>query len=103
MIRVISGLLFTLVLSAMSSICAADSPEVHPCTGDKIPLSTEKAVVSAIECLYDAKVAKVEKVTQGGQWLYRLRLLTPSGRVKTVDVDPQTGMPTDPKELEAFK
>lgn len=75
----------------------------HPCTGESIPLTTEKSVVAAIECLYDARVAKVSKVDGiGNSWFYQLRILSANGRVKTIDVNPETGLPLDSAELEAL-
>jgi len=103
MIRMIGGLLFAFALSFMTYADDLGWPDGHPCTGDKIPLTTEKSVVLAIQCLYDGRVAKVEKVnTDGNKWFYQLRVLLPGGRIKTIDVHPETGMPLDPKELEAI-
>lgn len=91
MTRMISGLLFALMLHTINPLFAADN--VHPCTGEALPLTSEKSVVRAVECLYDGQVAKVERVNQGKSWFYRLRVLIPGGRIKTVDVDPESGMP----------
>ncbi|TCS40012.1 PepSY domain-containing protein [Reinekea marinisedimentorum] len=91
MTRMISGLLFALMVQAMTPLFGAD--QVHPCTGEALPLTSEKSVVRAVECLYDGQVAKVERVTQGKSWYYRLRVLIPGGRIKTVDIDPESGMP----------
>ena len=100
MIKMIGGLVFTLVVSVLSF--AEDWPDVHPCTGEKIPFTTEKSVVLAIECLYDGRVAKVTQVNKGdGNWYYELRVLLPGGRIKNIDVRPETGLPLDPAELEA--
>lgn len=79
-----------------------DWPATHPCTQATIPLTTEKAVVAGIECLYKGRVAKVSQVTgAGGTWHYQLKILIPGGRIKTIDVRPETGLPLDPSELEA--
>ena len=103
MIKIIAGLLFSMGLALMAS---ADDPArqgLHPCTGEKLPLSTEKSIVKAIECLYQGRVAKVEIIqSSGNSWFYQLRVLIPGGRIKTVDVNPETGMPLDAKELEAL-
>jgi hypothetical protein len=87
----ISGLLFALMLQATTPLFGAGN--VHPCTGEALPLTSEKSVVRAVECLYDGQVAKVEKVNQGKSWFYRLRVLSSGGRIKTVDIDPESGMP----------
>ena len=98
MIKMIGGLLVFLTLSV---VCLADRPSKHPCTQESIPLTTEKSVVKAIECLYQGRVAKVTKVDgRNGTWFYQLRILISGGRVKTVDVNPQTGLPMDTAELE---
>lgn len=102
MIKMIGGLLFTLVVSAISFADDLGWPDVHPCTGEKIPLTTEKSVVLAIECLYKGRVAKVTQVNKSdGNWYYELRVLIPGGRIKNIDVRPETGLPLDPVELEA--
>lgn len=89
MTRMISGLVFTLLLQGFGAVYGAE----HPCTGETLPLTSEKSVVRAVECLLDGNVAKVEKVKQGKSWHYRLRVLLPGGRIKNVDVNPETGMP----------
>jgi len=68
----------------------------HPCTGTPLPLTTESAVVQAAECLFNGRVVKVERVSDGSDWAYRLRLLLEAGRVRTVDLNRSTGMPVDP-------
>ncbi|WP_320823001.1 hypothetical protein [Reinekea sp.] len=101
MIKMMTGLLLLLGLAAVPF---ADDLSQHPCTGAKIPLTTEKAVVLAIECLYQGRVAKVELIQLGGNnWFYQLRVLIPGGRIKTLDVNPETGLPLDPDELEALQ
>lgn len=102
MFRMFGGVLITLMLSVIVIADDPNWPDTHPCTGAAIPLSSEKAVVSAIECLYEGRVAKVSQVTnKGSDWYYELRVLIPGGRVKTLDVHPQTGLPLEPTELEA--
>ncbi|WP_196158324.1 PepSY domain-containing protein [Reinekea sp. G2M2-21] len=102
MIKMIGGLLFSLAVSAIVHADDLSRPDVHPCTGEKIPLTSEKSVVLAIECLYDGRVAKVTQVqSANGQWYYELRVLIPGGRIKNIDVNPETGLPLDPAELEA--
>ena len=93
-------LLFGLTLAVMVRAESADWPETHPCTGAPIPLSTERDVVQAAECLFKGRVVKVERAGGGDDWVYRLRILLNEGRVKTVDLHPQTGLPTDPAVLE---
>lgn len=94
-----------LIFLALGSVSLADSPtrpDRHPCTKEQIPLTTEKAVVQAVECLYKGRVAKVTRVDgRNGSWFYQLRILISGGRVKTVDVNPETGLPLDSAELEA--
>ena len=103
MYRMIGGLLLTAVISVLVFADDQPWPDVHPCTGAAIPLTTEKAVVQAIECLYDGRVAKVTRQNAGrDDWYYQLRILISGGRIKTLDVHPQTGLPLDPKELEAI-
>lgn len=102
MLRMISGLFFSIAISVLVYADNITQPTVHPCTGEAIPLVTEKAVVQAIECLYPGRVAKVKQVTvESGAWYYRFRLLMTDGRIKTIDVHPETGLPLDPNELEA--
>lgn len=102
MFRMIAGLLFSFAISVVVYADDLARPDVHPCTGERIPFTTEKAVVQAIECLYDGRVAKVTQVkSSGNAWYYELRVLISGGRVKTVDVNPETGLPLDPNELEA--
>ena len=98
MTKFFGGMILILCLSAASY--AADLTE-HPCTHEKIPLTTEKAVVQAVECLYQGRVAKVSQIKgDQGDWYYQLRILISGGRIKTVDVNPETGLPLDPAELE---
>jgi len=99
----IAGLIFTLTISFVTFAEDLARPDAHPCTGESIPLTSEKSVVKAIECLYQGRVAKVEQVNaKGNSWFYQLRILIPGGRVKTVDVNPETGLPLDPKELKGL-
>ena len=77
-----------------------DWPDTHPCTGEPIPLTTEKSVVAAIECLYNGRVAKVQKV-DADEWYYKIRVVSTGGRIKSIDVHPQLGLPLDPEELES--
>lgn len=100
MSKMISGFIFTLLLSVAALAEDLAWPDTHPCTGEKIPLTTEKSIVQAIECIYEGRVAKVEK-EGGNDWYYRLKILISGGRVKILDVHPQTGLPIDPVELEA--
>jgi len=100
MIKMIAGFLFSLGLVALTF---ADDLSAHPCTGAEFPLTTEKAVVLAIECLYQGRVAKVDIIQlAGNKWFYQLRVLIPGGRIKTLDVNPETGLPLDLNELEAL-
>ncbi|TXR53104.1 PepSY domain-containing protein [Reinekea thalattae] len=86
MSRMASMLLISaLWLSAIPMANAA----VHPCTKEALPLTSEKSVVKAIECIYQGRVAKVERK----DGYYRLRVVTPDGRIRNVDVDPKTGQP----------
>lgn len=101
MTRMIGGMAIALILQICTHVYGEERPSVHPCTGDRIPLTSEKAVVRAIECLYDGQVAKVEKVGKGKDWYYRLRVLIPGGRIKNLDVDPETGLPKSAREREA--
>jgi hypothetical protein len=102
MIRMIGGMLLLMCLGSTSFAGDRSRPEQHPCTHERIPLATEKAVVKAVECLYQGRVVKVTQ-TKGDQgfWYYQLRILISGGRIKTVDVNPETGLPIDPAELEA--
>lgn len=104
MSRLFGGRLLALVLgvtlAVMSSAETRQKPDNHPCTGAKIPLSGEQSVVQAAECMFEGRVVKVERVGSSGDWAYRLRILLQGGRVKTVDLNPQTGLPTDPRVLE---
>ncbi|MEJ2042964.1 MAG: hypothetical protein P8X74_01755 [Reinekea sp.] len=100
MTKFIGGAILMLCLVAASY--AAD-PTKHPCTHETIPLTTEKSVVQAVECLYQGRVAKVTQVkTDQGDWYYQLRILISGGRIKTVDINPETGLPLDPVELESL-
>ncbi len=83
-----------LLLVAAGAAQAEDNR--HPCTGAALPLNTESAVVQAAECLFGGRVVKVDRVSAGNDWAYRLRLLLDAGRVRTVDLNRSTGMPVDP-------
>lgn len=91
---------FGLTLAVMARAEPSGTPDTHPCTGASIPLTTERAVVQAAECMFQGRVVKVERAGNGNDWVYRLRILLNEGRVKTVDLHPQTGLPTDPAVLE---
>lgn len=84
-----------------TSAADGDWPSTHPCTGDKIPLTTEKAVVMAVECLYRGRVAKVSLRRDGDTSYYEFRVLTADGRVRSVAIDPNTGLPLIQQELQA--
>lgn len=102
--RPVLALVLGMSLALMAGAESRQRPDQHPCTGADIPLSGQRPVVLAAECMFQGRVIKVEKIeTDGGsgQWWYRLRiLLNNEGRVKTVDLNPETGLPTDPKVLE---
>jgi hypothetical protein len=98
------NMLIGVVLSFMVTWVFADNdwPDVHPCTQASIPLTTENQVVAAVECIYEGRVAKVEKKNgTNPPWYYRLRVLDASGRIKEVNIHPQTGLPIDKSEREA--
>ena len=101
MLKMIGCLLLAVSLSGLTHADDVNWPKTHPCTGENIPLTTEKSVVSAIECLYKGRVAKVTQIKTGSGWYYELRVLIPGGRIKNIDVNPETGLPIDPAELEA--
>lgn len=96
------ALILGVTLSAVAEVEAESRPrpDTHPCTGADIPLSDERSVVQAAECLFNGRVVKVERVGSSDQWAYRLRILLNEGRVRTVDFNPETGLPTDPQVLE---
>lgn len=99
----ITGVVLSLIMSWVAA-ATNDWPDVHPCTNEPIPLTSEKQVVLAVECLYNGKVAKVTRkdgVPPQPAWFYQLRVLVDGGRIRDVDVHPQTGLPIDPAELEA--
>lgn len=104
MSKMIGGLFFSLLISMAALAEDLAWPDKHPCTGEGIPLTSEKSIVLAIECIYKGRVANVVKVAEKVselEWFYRLKILVPGGRVKMLDVHPQTGLPIDPVELEA--
>ncbi len=101
MLKQIAVLIVTVLISTLSYSDDLQSPKIHPCTQEKTPFSTEKSVVLAVECLYDGRVAKMQKVTNNNNWYYEVRVLVPGGRVKTVDISPEYGLPLDTTELEA--
>ncbi|MEX1216185.1 PepSY domain-containing protein [Saccharospirillum sp.] len=84
---------------AVSGVVQAENNR-HPCTSATLPLTTERQVVQSAECLFDGRVVKVDRVSAGSDWAYRLRLLLDGGRVRTVDLNRETGMPIDPAVLE---
>lgn len=93
--------LLALVLGTLvSALAGAEQAETHPCTGAELPLTGESAVVQAAECLFEGRVVKVERVGSSDRWAYRMRILLNEGRVKAVDFDPESGLPTDPAVLE---
>ncbi len=94
------GISAGLLLMLMASGAARAESNAHPCTGADLPLTTERQVVQAAECLFDGRVVKVDRVSAGNDWAYRLRLLLEGGRVRTVDLNRTSGMPTNPVVLE---
>jgi hypothetical protein len=90
--KMMLGFMFSVATTC--AYAADDWPKEHPCTHEAIPLTSEQQVVAAVECLYQGRVAKVEKLNGTGSfWFYRLRVLDSSGRIKEVDIHPQTGLP----------
>ncbi|MBU2862908.1 hypothetical protein QWZ13_09760 [Reinekea marina] len=87
----------------VSWVAASDDwPDTHPCTHEPIPLTSENQVVAAVECIYQGRVAKVTKKTGSNpSWYYQLRVLDSGGRIKEVDIHPQTGLPINKAEREA--
>lgn len=94
------GISAGLLLMLIASGAARAESNTHPCTGADLPLTTERQVVQAAECLFDGRVVKVDRVSAGNDWAYRLRLLLDGGRVRTVDLNRTSGMPTNPAVLE---
>ena len=52
---------------------------------------TEDAAVALVREQTDGKVVRVDRKTEGGQLVYRVRVLTPDGRLREYRVDAATG------------
>lgn len=53
-------------------------------------MSLDRAV-DMVQKRFNARVVRAEEKRDGGQTVYRIRLLSEDGRVFTVNVDPRTG------------
>lgn len=53
-------------------------------------MSLDRAV-DMVQKRFNARVVRAEEKRDGGQTMYRIRLLSEDGRVFTVNVDPRTG------------
>jgi uncharacterized membrane protein YkoI len=53
-------------------------------------MSLDRAV-DMVQRRFNARVVRAEEKRDGGQTIYRIRLLSADGRVFTVNVDPRTG------------
>ena len=52
---------------------------------------SEDAAVALVREQTDGKVVRVDRRTEGGQLVYRVRVLTPDGRLREYRVDAATG------------
>lgn len=92
------GLVLMLSLAGVMSTATAQTN--HPCPGVSLPLTEERAVVQVGECLFQGRVVKVDRLGSGSQVVFRVRILSSDGRVRNIDLDAATGLPTDPAILE---
>lgn len=91
------GLALIVSLGSVSTTWAQSN---HPCPGVALPLTEERAVVQVGECLFQGRVVKVDRLGSGSQVVFRVRVLSSDGRVRNIDLDAATGMPTDPAIME---
>lgn len=94
-----SAIGLALVVS-LASVTTATAQTNHPCPGVALPLTEERAVVQVGECLFQGRVVKVDRLGSGNQVVFRVRVLSSDGRVRNIDLDAATGLPTDPAILE---
>lgn len=80
-----AGLLF------VTSFSAFGAANEHPCTGAPLPLTSEAEVVAAVECLYEARVARVS-LAETSERAYDVRILSDDGRVKTIRISAASGL-----------
>lgn len=88
------------LIMSLASVSTATAQTNHPCPGVVLPLSEERAVVQVGECLFQGRVVKVDRLVSGNRVLFRVRVLSTDGRVRNIELDATTGLPTDPAILE---
>lgn len=92
--RLLSLALIPLLLSA--GIVTADAQGLverrprYERESDSVRISLDQAVNMA-ESRYRAKAVKAQSVNSGDRLVYQIRLLSSDGKVRTVQVDAQTG------------
>lgn len=93
-------LVFFLLLSCLASPATADDSRGHGGGHDhdraRDAVARQDArrladILPAVERLYRARMVEVEFETEGGRFLYRIELITASGRIIEVEVDAATG------------
>lgn len=92
--RFLTLALIPLLLTAgMSTVDAQGLVERRPRyerQAERVRISLDQAVNMA-ESRYQAKAVKAQSVSNGDRLVYQIRLLSSDGRVRTVQVDAQTG------------
>lgn len=56
--------------------------------GDAMPL---ERILALIEARYPVRILEVELEDEDGVWLYEIEILTTTGRVLEIELDPRTG------------
>lgn len=97
--RLWPALILALLIS-LASVSTVSAQNNHPCPGVALPLSEEREVVQVGECLFQGRVVKVDRIGSGNRTVFRVRVLSSDGRVRNIDLDATTGLPTDPSILE---
>ena len=86
----IALLSLTLAVHAVPALSASRGWDAGPGTLAAGGISLDQAVQMA-QARFNARVVRAETATEGNRVVYRLRLLSPDGRVFSVRVDASTG------------
>jgi len=89
-----STLLFLAVLSPAMTAATTEAAGPYPYLivrrGDDAGISLDQAV-QQVRRETGGRVLSADRITQGGRVAYRIKVLTPSGHVRVVVIDAQSG------------
>lgn len=77
-----------LAIVAALSVHASRAPAQEPLVREGM---SEDAAVALVREQTDGKVVRVDRKTEGGKLVYRIRVLSPDGRLREYRVDAATG------------